>query len=223
MQTIRISLVGPNLLFREGLRRLLCPPQFEVASDSRDFEEIDQLASAGTAPDVVIIDASGGIDSDLEALQQVRDCLGSTRIVFLTSKLQINQMVRVLKAGADGYLLNQLSPDCLSLCLMLVMRGEKVLPGNLATLLSSEFNNREDTVLSGAQRRLTSRERQILQCLLRGQSNKLIARSLDITEGTVKVHLKALMKKIDANNRTQAALWARNHGFAEVQAEAGAA
>src|SRR3546814_6994009 len=81
--------------------------------------------------------------------------------------------------------------------------------------LATNVQDFEGVKLVDAQRNLTDRERQILQCLLNGYSNKLIARALGITEGTVKVHLKSLMKKIDANNRTQAALWARNHGIAE--------
>src|SRR5690606_10624372 len=120
---------------------------------------------------------------------------------------------------------NELSAEAFSLSLLLVMQGEKVLPGPLANLMASDQMSARGagvpgeatgSRLSESHRNLTERERQILQCLLNGYSNKLIARALDITEGTVKVHLKGLMKKIDANNRTQAALWARNNGIMET-------
>jgi DNA-binding CsgD family transcriptional regulator len=95
------------------------------------------------------------------------------------------------------------------------MSGEKVLPGSLADVLASNYRDFVASKISTDQSNLTDRERQILRCLLNGYSNKLIARQLDITEGTVKVHLKTLMKKIAAVNRTQAALWARSQGIGE--------
>jgi two-component system nitrate/nitrite response regulator NarL len=112
-------------------------------------------------------------------------------------------------------LTNELTGEALSLSLLVVMSGEKVLPGALADLLASNCRDMSPAGSWNRQSNLTDRERQILECLLRGNSNKLIARMLDITEGTVKVHLKTLMKKISAINRTQAALWARSHGIGD--------
>jgi DNA-binding CsgD family transcriptional regulator len=96
-----------------------------------------------------------------------------------------------------------------------MMSGEKVLPGSLADVLASNYRDFVSSKLSNDQANLTERERQILRCLLDGHSNKHIARTLKITEGTVKVHLKTLMRKISAGNRTQAALWARSQGIGE--------
>jgi two-component system nitrate/nitrite response regulator NarL len=92
------------------------------------------------------------------------------------------------------------------------MKGEKVLPSTLASMLASDSRSGNGALIN-AQKNLTEREKQILQCLLNAYSNKHIARALNISEGTVKVHLKSLMKKISAGNRTQAALWARNNGI----------
>jgi two-component system, NarL family, nitrate/nitrite response regulator NarL len=121
-------------------------------------------------------------------------------------------MVRLLRAGADGYLVNELSAEAFSLTLLLVMKGEKALPSTLASMLADECNAGNGALIE-AQKNLTEREKQILKCLLNAYSNKHIARALNISEGTVKVHLKSLMKKISAGNRTQAALWARNNGL----------
>jgi two-component system, NarL family, nitrate/nitrite response regulator NarL len=133
----------------------------------------------------------------------------------LSNELNFSDLARALRAGANGYLVDELSGEAFSLSLLVVMSGEKVLPSSLADVLASNYRDFTGNGLSETHCNLTDRERQILQCLLRGYSNKLIARMLDITEGTVKVHLKALMKKISAVNRTQAALWARSHGIGE--------
>ena len=111
--------------------------------------------------------------------------------------------------------MSELSREAFSLSLLVIISGEKVLPGSLADVLASNYRDFVASKLPNTQSNLTDRERQILRCLLNGYSNKLIARVLDITEGTVKVHLKTLMKKISAVNRTQAALWARSQGIGE--------
>ena len=97
-----------------------------------------------------------------------------------------------------------------------------MLPGSLADVLASNYRDFVSSELSNGQANLTERERQTLQCLANGDSNKLIARRLDISEGTVKVHLKTLMRKIAAGNRTQAALWARSNGIGDDLDTAGA-
>ena len=108
-------------------------------------------------------------------------------------------------------LLRGRNEEVLSLSLLLVMQGEKVLPSTLAGVLANDRGEAGNGALVQAQRNLTEREKQILICLLNGYSNKHIARALAISEGTVKVHLKSLMKKIAAANRTQAALLAEMH------------
>ena len=123
-------------------------------------------------------------------------------------------MARLLRAGVDGYLVKDLSPTALSLSLLLVMQGEKALPSTLAGVLADDPGEARNGASIQAQSNLTEREEQILRCLLNAYCNKHIARALNISEGTVKVHLKSLMKKIAAANRTQAALWARNNGIA---------
>src|SRR4051812_43819098 len=114
-----------------------------------------------------------------------------------------------MNAGADGYLMKDVSPEALIQSLELVMMGEKVFPTNLAAMLF-DLNNASSPMNSI--RGMTPREHEILQALVTGASNKLIANRLGITEATVKVHLKTLLRKIDVNNRTQAAIWAMNNG-----------
>ncbi|MGH6895123.1 MAG: LuxR C-terminal-related transcriptional regulator [Geminicoccaceae bacterium] len=213
MNMIDVVLVGTNNLFRQGLRRLLDPSQFSVAGEARDLAALDALLEEGLGPDLVVADLNGCHEDDLDGLRTVRATYEGIRIVVLANELCLADMARLLKAGADGYLVNDLSAEAFSLSLLLVMKGEKVLPSTLAGILANDSNGPGNGALIKAQKHLTEREKQILTCLLNAYSNKHIARALNISEGTVKVHLKSLMKKIAAANRTQAALWARNNGI----------
>ena len=212
---ITVVLVGTNRLFRQGLRRLLDDEQFVVENEARDLADLDALLRDGVMPDLVVADMNACHDADLERLRRLRLSHDELRVVVLAHQLCLADMARLLNAGADGYLVNELSAEALCLSLLLVMQGEKVLPSTLAGVLANDRGETGNGALLQAQRNLTEREKQILKCLLSGYSNKHIARALTISEGTVKVHLKSLMKKIAAANRTQAALWARNNGIAD--------
>jgi two-component system nitrate/nitrite response regulator NarL len=133
----------------------------------------------------------------------------TARIVVLADDLSVEALRAAMGGGADGFLSKSVAPEALIQSLQLVTLGEKVFPTNLATMLL-------DMNVPGPQhsiRGLSPREQEILQALVTGASNKLIAIRLGITEATVKVHLKTLLRKIDVNNRTQAAIWAMNNGF----------
>jgi two-component system, NarL family, nitrate/nitrite response regulator NarL len=213
MKMINVVLVGTNNLFRQGLRRLLDPTQFLVAGEARDLAALDALLEEEPIPDLVVADLNGCHEDDLDGLRALRNAYQDIRIVVLANELCLSDMARLLKAGADGYLVNELSAEAFSLSLLLVMKGEKALPSTLAGILANDSSDAGNGALVKAQQHLTEREKQILKCLLQAYSNKHIARALNISEGTVKVHLKSLMKKIAAANRTQAALWARNNGI----------
>jgi two-component system, NarL family, nitrate/nitrite response regulator NarL len=216
---IKVVLVGMNNLFLQGLRHLLDPSKFVIAGEARDLASWYAASRGGLAaapvPDLLVADLNGCDVDDLDQLQNVRATFEDIKIVVLANELRLMDMARLLKAGVDGYLLKDLSAEAFSLSLLLVMKGEKALPSTLASVLADD-DPRKD-VANGASVRagkhLTEREEQILSCLLNAYSNKHIARALNISEGTVKVHLKSLMKKIAAGNRTQAALWARNNGI----------
>lgn len=215
MSLIDVALIGGSALHREGLRQSLDPTQFVVVFEGRDFSSALTLIGSGVSPKLIIADISRPSEKDFEGLRRVHDAALDCRIVFLSDDLILSDIARVFRAGADGYLVSELSREAFSLSLLVIMSGEKVLPGSLAGVLASNYRDFVSSKLTNDQCNLTDRERQILRCLLNGYSNKLIARVLEITEGTVKVHLKTLMKKISAVNRTQAALWARSQGIGE--------
>ena len=138
------------------------------------------------------------------------------------SRTQVHALA-VFRAGADGYLFEQISRDALIKSLDLVMLGVTILPAALMRLVGEDYkmDSEDDLAVPAAQtgvptldhmpQKLSQQETRILRCLMQGESNKTIARRFDITEATVKVHIKAILRKICVRNRTQAAVWAHNH------------
>ena len=214
MTASRTILIESNQLFRQGLKHLLADTRFAV---DVEFGTIDQaLANAETATTsgLVIMGQSAKEPGDLSLL---RDAYPNARIVVLASDLSVDVLRDAMTCGVDGFLMKDVSPEALIQSLQLIMLGEKVFPTNLAAMLL-DMNSAPSPVNS--LRGLSPREQEILQALVTGASNKLIAIKLGITEATVKVHLKTLLRKIDVNNRTQAAIWAMNNGFTAGDAAA---
>ena len=177
-----------------------CGTRFAVETE---FSTTGQAVDGAVVSGLVIVGEAGD-------LQQLRGAYPGARIVVLASDFAVDALRDAMNAGADGYLMKDVSPEALLQSLELVMMGEKVFPSNLAAML---LNLDSTPSPMNSIRGLTPREQEILQALVTGASNKLIAIKLGITEATVKVHLKTLLRKIDVNNRTQAAIWAMNNGF----------
>jgi two-component system, NarL family, nitrate/nitrite response regulator NarL len=204
-----VWLLHPNKLFREGMKSLLSKSPFLVVAEAAGLQDVENLAS-GPAPDLILLDLAG--EAEAAGLRHLRKQFPKSRLVILTSELSTKRLTTALETGIDGYLMSDLSPEALTQSLNLVLLGEKVFPTSLAALLiRGSVDNVID--LPGNRRGLSERENQILHCLLKGESNKMIANRLGITEATVKVHLKTVLRKIDAANRTQAAIWALNNGY----------
>jgi two-component system nitrate/nitrite response regulator NarL len=223
MQRIETFLIDSNKLFREGLKRLLDDSPFQIVAEASNLREGVSIAESGLKPQLVLLDLVNGGEDEAEAMRRLRGLLPDTRLVVLTTDLCTRRLANALEAGADGYLMKDLSADALAQSLRLVMMGEKVFPTHLAALLISGRVNGNGLEMPVSRKGLSQREVQILRCLLNGDSNKMIANHLNITEATVKVHLKSLLRKINASNRTQAAIWALNNGIGgEMSAGAGA-
>jgi two-component system, NarL family, nitrate/nitrite response regulator NarL len=205
MTSSRTVLIEPSCLFRQGLKHLLADTRFAVEVE---FSTIEQAVGDTVASGLVII---GKARTEPGDLQQLREAYSEARIVVLASDLTVDALRDAMNAGADGFLMNDVSPEALLQSLELVMLGEKVFPTNLAAMLLDLSN--APSPLNSVRGVMTPREHEILQALVTGSSNKMIANRLGITEATVKIHLKTLLRKIDVNNRTQAAIWAVNNGF----------
>ncbi len=214
MTNAPVFLVGGTNLFRRGLMSFLGDTDFAV---SEEFDTIDDCAAADSAmPDVVIYAASGDIEVSENAIETLARTFPDVRIMVLSAELSVEELGACLKAGARGYLLSSISKEALVHSLTLVVLGETVFPSGLANAWVNGGLSQRRPTNQAPIRDLTRRETDILECLTSGAANKQIARDLGITEATVKIHMKSLIRKIGVSNRTQAALWAINSGFGQT-------
>jgi two-component system, NarL family, nitrate/nitrite response regulator NarL len=211
MASESVILIDVSRLFREGLRRIFADSTLTVVHESVSVEEALPVMRS-LRPSLVLCDIAGSGDALATQIGDIRAAAPSARIVVLTQAIRVDRLADALTAGVDGYLAKNLSADALLQALRLVLLGEKVLPTDLADLLTTRqtpWPSRQPHAMNG----LSDREMQILACLVKGDQNKQIAQALNISDGTVKVHLKAILKKTGAQNRTQAAIWAMDHGI----------
>lgn len=215
-------LVCKNSMLREGLRHTLSNTRFMVQSEPR----AEAIYTSEVAPALYIIDIHLHQGGTAEFVRDLKERHDGARVVVLAEEFDQDGMMSIIQAGADGYCLSTVSCEVLVKYLDLVMMGETVFPAAalLTNLATSERGYRADrsapsevvdnlpTISVGAPiRTLSSREAEILHCLMQGAPNKIIARKLEVAEATVKVHIKAILRKIRVTNRTQAAMWAVAH------------
>ena len=211
MSQASIIFIGGSGLFRRGLNSFLEDSPFSVVAEHDDVMECVDKAGEHH-PDVVIYISNGVVSDTVDAVESVTSAFSDCRVLVLAADLSMEELGECLRAGATGYLLSTISKKALRHSLTLLMLGEMVFPSALATALP-QCAGKRPKINARLRGTLTPRELDILRCLTDGASNKLIARDLGITESTVKIHMKSLIRKIGAQNRTQAALWAIESGF----------
>ncbi|GAA0575410.1 response regulator transcription factor [Caenispirillum bisanense] len=220
--TIKTVIVESNSFFREGLKSILRDSRFDIGFESEKPEDALAYLQA-EKPDLVIVELPVGAEAVPEAFHAIREAVPEARIVALVGQQCPMLMTDCLMQDIDGFLIKTMKPNVLLQSLALIAEGERVYPANLvARLLRGGAQSMVMMPGSQEQYNLTAREMDILHLLVAGEPNKVIARRLSITEATVKVHLRSLLKKINAANRTQAAIWALHHGFASTGAAAAA-
>ncbi|MCB1662292.1 MAG: two-component system response regulator NarL [Pseudomonadales bacterium] len=207
----RILLVDDHPLLRTGVLQLIAlEDDLEAVGEASSGEEaITQAASLD--PDLILLDLNMKGMNGIDTLIALRKAEVTSRIVMFTVSDNQEDVVAALQAGADGYLLKDMEPDDLIRKIRLAANGQLVLSEELTELLALaiQSKSRKDTKVDI--KSMTKRERQILKLLAAGMTNKHIARKLDITEGTVKVHIKHLFKKLNLKSRVEAAIWAMEH------------
>lgn len=216
MKTWNVMLVDHDRLFSAALGTLISGGPFRVCHHAANVDDAQAAIAHGVEPDLIVVALQEGTADDAGGVKRLRDATGS-RIVVLADTIADRTLSMSLKAGADAYLNKSMSSESLLRALQLVMLGEVVYPTHVASLLIANVNERPVPARAQpANNELSKREVQILRCLLAGQSNKAIARNLHITESTVKMHFKNVMRKINAQNRTQAAVWAIQNGLSPL-------
>ena len=201
---IRVLLAEDHGLVRAGLERLLATVEdIEVVGGAANGAEAVELAGQ-TSPDVILMDLSMPAMDGIEATRKIMAAHDDVQIVVLTSLTDRERMLAALDAGAIGYLLKDAEPGELIGGIRAAARGESPLAPKAARALLIARAESEQAELS-------EREREVLACVAKGMPNKLIARELGISEKTVKAHLTRVFQQIGVTDRTQAALWAKQH------------
>ncbi len=207
-----VIVIDDHPLFRKGVSQLIgMDEQLKLVGEASSGEEGVELARRAT-PDLILLDLNMKGMSGIDTLLALREAGLDARVVMLTVSDNGDDLIAAIRSGADGYLLKDMEPEELLARIKDALFGRMVISDSLNGLLAQAL--REETVAAGRSTAgLTERERAILACLAGGMSNKLIARELNIAEGTVKVHVKNLLKKLNFRSRVEAAVWAVEQGL----------
>lgn len=224
---MRVLLIDDHALVRRGIEELLQSRGVQVVASVSSGEEGVRRARE-LAADIILLDVKMPGMSGIETLKKLRASGVATPVVMLTMSREDADLSAALRGGAQGYLLKDIEPEELMPALEAALRGDNVvareLVGTLARLVRSDAGSKRETPRRAAPfAELTPRELEILECVADGSSNKLIARALDITEGTVKLHVKAILRKLGMHSRVEAAVMAVEHGLGKNRKKSGAA
>ncbi|MDH5444172.1 MAG: response regulator [Gammaproteobacteria bacterium] len=218
--SLRVLLIDDHTLFRVGLEGLLSSRGIEVVASVNSGQEclpiIDQHK-----PDVILLDMRMPGMNGLGVLGMLREQGLEMPIAMLTTSSEESDLVESLRAGAQGYLLKDMEPDDLVLALRDIVAGKTVVAPDLAPILAKAVSGKSDAVDDKKVTpfsHLTPRETEILGLLAEGQSNKAIARNLGISDGTVKLHVKAILRKLEVHSRVEAAVMAVEKGLSRSTA-----
>ena len=214
MTSLRILLIDDHTLFRTGLRELLERRGLEVVGATGDGQEGVKLALEGQ-PDIVLLDLRMPGGDGVSVLKNLRRARADLPVVMLTTSADEGDLIRCLRAGAQGYLLKDMQPERLIDLLGEALEGTTVVAPAMTGVLARLAQG--DRVSSAGESRfseLTPRELEILGHVAAGQGNKAIGRNLGITDGTVKLHVRSIMRKLNVKSRVAAAVLAVEEGLA---------
>lgn len=214
--SVQVVVVDDHPLFRKGLVQLLKEsPGFRVLADfDRASDFLDELENIPA--DLLLLDLQMPGVSGLDVLRRIKAINDELRVVMITASDDSNHLLSAISAGADGYLMKDTAPDDMIRQLSAVMNGQMALnPAGVSMLAeglrnqASDSSVQENSDSDGSE--LTLREQQTLKLIAQGMSNKLIARELGISDGTVKVYVKNLLRKLNLHSRLELSAWAHTH------------
>ena len=209
-ESCRVLIVDDHPLFRRGLVQLLRTiPAFVLVGEAGSGAEGLALARE-LRPDLILLDLNMRDGDGLDMLRGLRTARSEARVVMVTVSDSGEDVVAALRGGAEGYLLKDMEPDAMLEALQAVAAGRVVIPPQLNHLLAAALRGESRPQSAGAAG-LTEQELRILEKIAAGLSNKQIGRELDIAEGTVKVHVKHILRKLELRSRVEAAVWAVEH------------
>ncbi len=212
---IRVLLVDDHALFRKGIASILAAERgFEVVGEAGDGLEALERARE-LMPDVILMDIFMPGADGLDATRWIMEALPYVKIIMLTASEEDRNLYEAIKSGAQGYLLKKILPQELFAMLRGVMQGDAPISRATAAKILREFARqaRQAPAATPAGVHLTPREKDVLELVTQGKSNKEIAAALAMTENTVKNHLKNILEKLHLENRVQAAAFAIREGL----------
>jgi DNA-binding NarL/FixJ family response regulator len=197
---LRLVVVDDHSLFRRGLVSLLIDmPEFQVVGEAGNGQEALTVIAA-LQPDIVLLDLNMPVMDGIETVTAIRSQSKDQRILMLTISQDDEDLLAAIRAGADGYLLKNTEPDELRKALLRLHEGQSVLsPEVTAPILKALARSSQMPKVL-----LSDRELEVMQCLAEGQTTLQIANSLFISENTVKTHVRHILEKLEASNRTEA-------------------
>ena len=209
-----VIIIDDHPLFRKGVTELLnSQPDFEIIGEAASGVEGLELANK-LNPDLIMIDLNMKGINGIQVLASLKKTdIKSINIILTVSDTEEN-FLTALRSGADGYLLKDTEPEKIVEKLRSAINGEVVIDDNLTNLLTNSIRDNKPPTPTDFHM-LSERELEIIKLIVKGMSNKLIAKTLGITEGTVKVHVKNMLRKLNLSSRLEAALWAIGHGCTE--------
>jgi len=209
---IRVAIVDDQRLLADGLGRIIgTQPGMEIVGAAHDGESGIRMCQE-KKPDVVLMDISMPVMNGVEATRKLRDLLPDTKVLILTVHADDMHVFQGIKAGASGYLLKDCTPEDLSRAIQTVHAGDTIMAPEIARKMLVAF---EEAGTEPSAPALTDRELDVITALARGAGNKQIARTLDISEKTVRNHISNIYKKLHIYDRTQAVLYAIREGLVD--------
>jgi two-component system nitrate/nitrite response regulator NarL len=215
VEPIRVLLVDDHVLFRKGLTSLIDPVEdMEVVGEAGDGQEALERARE-LMPDLILMDIQMPGWDGLRATRLIKAEMPYVKIVMLTISDEDKDLFEAIKSGAQGYLLKNLSPEELFEMLRGVHRGEAPISRLSAARILNEFARlaEKETWVPSTEGSLTPREKDVLQLVAQGATNKEVASQLFIAENTVKNHLRNILAKLHLENRVEAAAYAFREGL----------
>ena len=210
---MKVLIIDDHTLFRGGLRELLCKRGIEVDTMENGEKALEKVADL--QPDIILLDVRMPKMGGLDVLRKIVDLGVTAPVVMLSTSRDELDVVRAFRYGAQGYLLKDMEPDHLVQRLRAVMAGETVVSASLASVLAGAVGGHTTRSKALSNPDLTPREMEVLCHVAGGQSNKVIARQLGISDGTVKLHVKAILKKLSVHSRVEAAVIAVEQGLCD--------
>ncbi len=220
-------LVGQNSLLRDGVAKILRSANFRVSVSAYRTDRFLTCKASPRKALFLFVHTDEAFDEVAEQISLIRKNHPDGRIAVIADRYRLEELVSAFRAGANGYFIDVMACDVFIKSIELVMMGETVLPPAFLSHILGPHGSQADHVSyheqdsnaiyvaedNAIEPQLSPREKLIVRCLVEGDSNKSIARKMDIAEATVKVHVKAILRKIRVHNRTQAAIWGMNNGW----------